>query len=86
MGQVIKGSPTWFPDKHRERLIRELEELLEKARSGELKGLLFLSDSGSHEYGVVGSYLDSPIEAFFPGCKVMYELSILIGQSGGFSS
>lgn len=66
-------------------LVATLESLLERAKSGQIMGLLYLVQvmGDGHGYGMAGSYEDHPTSAYIPACKGLYSLSLVINKSGG---
>ncbi|MCY1169053.1 hypothetical protein D9M73_90670 [compost metagenome] len=58
--------------------------LLEQANNDEITGLAYLVESGngSHSYGMVGDYLESPEKVFVPAAKGMFALCVHINEQG----
>lgn len=57
-----------------------LEEMLELARAGFLRGLVFSAKTGpgDHQIGFTGDYIDDPIQAVAVSSRLAYKSNLLL--------
>ena len=76
-------SVTQLASYQNKEMIEALERLLIKAKTGQMKGLIFSADNGekSHVMGVAGSYQKDSMLALSIAARMVYRLNKLADQT-----
>ena len=73
---------TYLHEYKNRNTVEVLERLLERAKRGQIDGLVFCVQRGprNHSMGVTGSYFSDPVTALIPCGRLQHRLHLLADQ------